>query len=269
MRSDHHETIDLLVQAVIAAPKYRQVSPDLVRRIVERELAKARDAKTVVKATKNALHQASGAYLPVKPRYAALLERLRATAGDRTALRAACREAMRQHASTAERLALLDDFYRTVFDNVRPIRSLLDLGCGLHPLAIPWMGLDEAATYHACDISADMMSFVAAFFPLSGLRGTADVCDLTDRCPAGHVDVALLLKCVPSLDHLDRSATGRLLDHVDADHVVISFPVATLGGRARGTVSAYESRFAELSAGRGWSIHRYRFATELVFVGTR
>jgi 16S rRNA (guanine(1405)-N(7))-methyltransferase len=61
-------------------------------------------------------------------------------------------------------------------------------------------------------------------------------------------------------------AGARLLDTLAARFVLVSFPVRSLGGREKGMAATYEARFATLVAGRGWSVRRYRFATELAFL---
>ena len=34
----------------------------------------------------------------------------------------------------------------------------LDLACGLNPLSLPWMGLNDEATYHVYDIDAERIA---------------------------------------------------------------------------------------------------------------
>ena len=68
-----------------------------------------------------------------------------------------------------------------------PIRSVLDVACGLNPLAIPWMPLAPDVHYYACDIYADMIAFLNGFFQIAGIDGQAQACDLVSdaAAPAG------------------------------------------------------------------------------------
>jgi 16S rRNA (guanine(1405)-N(7))-methyltransferase len=80
------------------------------------------------------------------------------------------------------------------------------------------------------------------------------------------VDLALVLKSLPCLDQIDRSCSLRLLDGLNADRVLVSFPVHSLGGQSKGMVSHYEARFHELVDERRWTVARFAFAAELAFL---
>jgi 16S rRNA (guanine(1405)-N(7))-methyltransferase len=264
-------SLERLVAAVAESPKYRAVSKDLIQAIGERELAKRRSLKEAVKATKNALHQAGGAYQPRPIDYAAALANLNEVrrSGDAARWREACARLMAHHASTRERLPILDQFYTTALADVPPICSVLDLACGLNPLSIPWMPLAENAEYHACDIYGDMVGFLNEYLALAGVRGSIQVLDLTQHCPEQPVDLALLLKSLPCLEQLDAGVSLRLLDQIQAQYVLVSFPVHSLGGRGKGMATNYEARFLELVQGRKWRVSRFEFGTELAFLMRR
>jgi 16S rRNA (guanine(1405)-N(7))-methyltransferase len=259
--------LDELVAAVLSSPKYRHITPDFIRSVGSRELAKRRTWKEAVKATKNKLHQVGGAYLEAGTQYAAWLDGLEqaSRSGDRARFLMACAQAMSYHSSTQERLALLDRFYATTLAGLPPIHSILDMACGLNPLAIPWMPLAENADYYAMDIYQDMVDFLNRFMALVPVRGHARAGDVLQDVPSQPADVALLLKSVPCLEQVDKSAGRRLLDTLDAAHLLVSFPVHSLGGRSKGMAATYETHFRQLVAGRNWRIERFEFATELVF----
>jgi 16S rRNA (guanine(1405)-N(7))-methyltransferase len=258
--------LDELVAAVLAGANYRGLAPEVVRGVAARELAKGRRGREALKATRGALHQVAGAYFDRRPDYAAWLDDLRAAVGDRAALRRACARIMAHHASTRERLPLLDEFYATTLAAIPPPRRVLDVACGLGPLAIPWLPPAEGATYLAYDIYADLAGFLDAALPLLGVAGRAEARDVLQRPPAERADLALVLKAIPCLEQLDPAAGARLLAGLDADHVLVSFPVRSLGGRRKGMVANYEARFGALVAGRGWTVRRFQFATELAFL---
>ncbi len=253
--------------AVLSSPKYRAITPDFIRSVGSRELAKRRTWKEAVKATKNKLHQVAGAYLEAGTQYAAWLDELEqaSQSGDRERFLEACTQVMSYHASTKERLALLDRFFVTTLAGLPPIHSVLDVACGLNPLAIPWMPLAEDADYYAVDIYRDMVDFLNRFMALTPVRGHAQAGDVLQDCPSQPVDVALVLKSVPCLEQADKAAGRRLLDTLNAAHLLVSFPAHSLGGRSKGMAATYEAHFRQLVAGRGWRIERFEFTTELVF----
>lgn len=259
------ELLARLVEAVRTGRKYRDLCPELVRRIAARELAHRRDFRAALKATRNRLHQVGGAFLEGQPDYARWLETLRRAEGDPRAFQEACRRLMAHQASTRERLEVLGRFYPALLGGLPPLRTVVDLACGLHPLGIPWMRLAPETEYLAFDIYQGLVDFLSAYFALVPIAGRAEVRDIVHDPPACRADLAWLLKAVPCLDRLDRDGVSRLLDTVDARYWVISFPVRSLHGKEKGMVRTYEARFRELAAGRDWEIERFLFPTELVF----
>jgi 16S rRNA (guanine(1405)-N(7))-methyltransferase len=265
------ERLDALVAAVGASTKYRHVSPEFIRAIGARELAVRPNLKAAIKATKNALHQAGGAFLDAPIDYGLALARLRqAWAADPALtgepLRAACRAIMAAHTSTRERLPIIESFFARTLAAVPPPARVLDIACGLNPLARPWMPLPPAAEYVAYDIYADQIAFLNNYFALIGLPGWVEVRDVIGRPPDEAADLALILKTLPCLEAIDRAAPARLLDAVRAPLLLVSFPAQTLGGRRKGMAAHYEASFRRLLDERGWPAERFEFDTELAFL---
>jgi 16S rRNA (guanine(1405)-N(7))-methyltransferase len=173
---------------------------------------------------------------------------------------------MAHHASTRERLPILDQFYTTLLTDLAPISSILDVACGFHPLALPWMPLAGQVTYYAYDIYQHMMDFLQDWFTLMGIQGYAQVYDLLQACPPQEVDVAFVLKTIPCLEQVDKHAGKRLLHALNARYIIVSFPVHSLGGKRKGMVAHYEAQFQALMGNALWTVKRVEFATELVFV---
>ena len=265
------DPLDKLVSTVLKSPKYKHVCEELVRHIGAQELAIRHGVKEATKTTKRKLHQIGGAYFETAIDYERGLDNLREAmeARDERRLRRTCKELMGLHASTRERLEILEAFYTTTMDDIRPIRTVLDVACGLNPLAIPWMPLDRDVKYYAYDIYTDLMGFVQKFMRLVGVAGCAEARDVTLFPPTHRADVAFILKTIPCLEQLDKSAGLRLLEAVNADYLLVSFPVHSLGGRNKGMVENYEAKFRELVQGKNWSIRRFEFASELAFLVTK
>jgi 16S rRNA (guanine(1405)-N(7))-methyltransferase len=261
--------LDTLVQEVLASSKYAAVSPELVRAIAARELAAHRRVKEAIKETKNKLHQIGGSYLEPRMSYAAWLEELRGVAADPSAFRQSSLAIMRHHASTRERLPLLERFYSEIFGLLPPITSVLDLACGLNPLALPWMPLAAHARYMACDIYADMVDFIGEYLTLTSRPGRSWVCNLVQHVPAEPVDLAFAFKLLPVLEQIEKGAAQRLLDTLQATAIVVSFPAQSLGGRSKGMPVYYERMLRELVEERPWTITKLMYATELAFVITK
>ena len=123
------------------------------------------------------------------------------------------------HSSTREREPYYDLFYRELFATVGPVRTVLDLGSGVHPLSFPF---GSAATRTELYVAVDRDPAAAA-----AIRAFADhvrPCRLVvmqrDLSEAWWGDVArespdfdlvLMLKVVPVLARQDRSALSGIV----------------------------------------------------------
>lgn len=263
-----NDTLATLVASVRASANYRDVCAEAIAAIGERELAKRRNLKEAIKATKNTLHQVSGAYLNSQEHYPRWLAQLRSAAqsGNDETLRDACRHIINYHASTRERLPILEHFYTTILAELPPVHSVLDIACGLNPLTLPWMPLANDVTYYACDIYESMATFLNDALAVLGAQGHCEACDVRQSCPAHKVDVALLLKAIPCLEQVEKHAGQRLLRAINANYIVVSYPVRSLGGKNRGMVDYYTAHFNALVANEAWNIQRFEFTSELVFL---
>ena len=260
------------MEAVAASSKYHDLAEELIRDVGSRELAKHVHLQAAIKATKTKLHQVAGAYLSGSEPYAAWLSELRAAyaSGEAEVVKSASIPIMRHHSSTRERLPILDEFFARTLADLAPIRSCLDVACGLNPLALPWMPLAPLAEYSAFDVVTDMTGFLADFFAIpqvaARVRSHVQARDVISSPPSHLADVALLLKTIPCLEQVDKEAGRRLLHSLNARHLLISFPRRSLGGKYKGMDVHYSARLAEIIGGTSWSVTRFDFATELAFL---
>ncbi|MFN8494039.1 MAG: hypothetical protein U0350_40955 [Caldilineaceae bacterium] len=259
------DQLEQLVNSIRSSAKYKNLPTELTSSIGAQELERRRNLKEAVKATKNRLHQLAGAYQLGKMDYSGWLWNLQQANGELAALRKICREILLHHASTRERLPMLDEFYPALFAGLPPFTSILDLACGLNPFTIPWMALPAGITYFACDIYADQVNFLNQSLPLLGVHGVAQVCDLLTACPPQTVDVAFLFKTLPCLEQADKAIGRKLLETINAPVLFVSFPAQSLGGHNKGMAVNYEQHFQALVVDKPWRIERFVFKTELVF----
>ena len=255
-----------IVQRVLRSPRYRDVDRSLLVCLADEELPRARNTDDAVKRVKRRLHQAVGAF-----RGAARADEIAAAwSGDLAApaLRAACADALRSHASTRERLDSLEAFYAGIWSVTGLPGSVLDLGCGLNPLALPWMGIGRDASYFASDVDRRPLAAVAAFLQLVGQPNRVEVRNLVESPPSDDADVALLLKLVTTLDRQDPAAAAHLIRALRVKAAVVSFPKHSLGGRGKGMERTYRARLDRLAAdaGRVSAITEASVPGELVFV---
>lgn len=263
-----NQQVHQLIEAVLVSSKYKNIDIDFIRYIGIQELSKHRNLKEAIKSTKNKLHQVGGAYQTSTPHYSLWLDELKFArhSGNEKQVREICQWIMQYHSSTRERLPILEQFYGTIFANLPSVNSVMDIACGLHPLAIPWMHLDEHVQYFAYDIYEDMLDFLNESLTLMSVQGFGEVRDVIHSCPTQKADVAFILKAIPCLEQVDKSAGLRLLETINADHLIVSFPAHSLGGKNKGMATNYESRFYKQVEHKHWSIQRFEFPGELVFL---
>ncbi|MBU6335383.1 MAG: 16S rRNA methyltransferase [Chloroflexi bacterium] len=255
----------LLVRQVCAGARYREIAPELVLRLVRRAMRHDHDDASVVKAVRRQIHQVTGAFIIGTPDVAALTAAWpRVAPGDRPAW---CEQRLREHASTRERLPWLGEFYRQIAARAGTVTRVLDLACGLNPLARHAMPFG-AADYLACDVAGHLIPLVDAVLRDTG-GGTAFVADLVPGAPPHRADLALVLKLLPLLEHLERGAARRFLTSIQAPTIVVSYPTRTIGGRAIGMCSTYGQQFAALIADLPWQSESLLIGDELVFIVTR
>lgn len=262
--------LEKVIASVVSSKKYSAVCDDTVRRIAERELVHRGSLKAATKATKRRLHQVYGGFeqhLDYDLAYQQLAAAYRV--GSEAEIRAASRKILEQHSSTRERLPVLDQFYAAILAVIGRPESILDLGCGLNPLALPWMHLVGDARYIALDIDADRVRFLNRYLALVGLAPLARCQDVLSHPPHDMVDLALLLKMSPSLERQEPGSTLWLMERLNAPRLVVSFAVKSLGGREKGMRDQYERQFSQLVENRGWLVEKLVFETELVFVVKR
>jgi len=261
------EELEQLVGAVLKSPKCRNICEDLIRNIGRRELSKRRSTREAIKATKNRLHQIGGAYFLTRPSYPVWLERLReAKERGNQELKKVCVEIMNYHQSTRERLNVLDEFYNHVFSLLPPVHSIVDVACGFHPLAIPWMPLSGEVKYCAYDAYVDLAEFLNGFLSLIDVEGCAEARDIAQNPPEVRVDLAFALNMVPCLEQIEKSAGLKVLESINADSLVISFPVRSLSGKRKGMREFHEARFRQLAQRKKWVFQHSELGTELIFL---
>lgn len=136
---------------------------------------------------------------------------------------------LKLHISTRERLP----YYRTAYEKILSIigkpESILDLGCGLNPFSIPFMGF--IPEYYAAELVKEDAHFIQAYFDRFKIRGKAFQVDLTEIKELPKADVCFLFKMLDTLETLKWDITAELLAKVKTKWVIVSFSTKSLGGR--------------------------------------
>jgi len=143
------------------------------------------------------------------------------------------KEILSSHASTRERLSFYSSLYKKLFKITGKPKSILDLGCGLNPFSIPFMGLRKLK-YYAYDVNVEEMDLIRKYFRLLKSKdffGTVGISDLLKLDKLEKVDVCFLWKVTDVLDRgKGHKKSEEVIVKVPARFVVVSFPTFTVRG---------------------------------------
>jgi 16S rRNA (guanine(1405)-N(7))-methyltransferase len=252
-----------VAEKVMQGRKYAAILPDLVTAASILETPKTKKESEAVKRVKTILHQMVGAYLDTEMPFADWLVRLKQV--EQAERGAVCWEILQHHASTRERLLEIDEFFAAVFAGIPAPSSVVDLACGLNPLARPFMPLPAQTLYTACDVHCPIVAFVEAALKLMSFPVHASPCNLGSDAAIPSADVVLLLKAIPCLERINKDIGRQLLSKIDAPLVVVTYPTTALGGSRRGMTRFYEDRFRRIVPLGRYEVETRHFERELMF----
>lgn len=131
------------------------------------------------------------------------------------------------HSSTKERI----NFYPQLREIIKQmhIKSILDLGCGINPLALAEPGIN----YYASDINLEDLDIVKHFFKKNNLKGEVFVCDLTkiEKCALPETELTVVLKVFDILTKKDYETAKKILEKIRSKRIIVSFSTRTLSGK--------------------------------------
>lgn len=247
--------------------KYRHLHEPTLERISQWVIERYPSDRAAEKAAKRKLHQAYGAY--ITPRLISRAESLIAGLPPNPTLdelKPACRRILECHASTRERLDFLDQLYRDIEQVIGRPRSVLDLASGLNPFTLPWMALAPGASYRCVDIDCRLADLVNRMLCRLPGDNSAACGDVLVSIPPGDFDVVLLFKALTCLERQQPGVSEGFFSQLRADHVVVSFPTRSLGGRKPGMAAHYDEIMCDLIAKLGWTATTLRIPSETVYL---
>ncbi len=133
---------------------------------------------------------------------------------------------LKMHSSTKERL----DFYPTldkIIDSLK-VSSILDLGCGLNPIALA----TKKRIYYAADVNEEYLSMIREFFRINKIKGRVffyDLRKINENLPK--VDICLILKVFDVLENRGHKLAEKIVKKVKCDYMLVSFSTKTLSGK--------------------------------------
>ena len=213
-----------LFEKLSQSKKYRDVCPDTIRRVIAECEGRYKKAKDMEKAVREKLHGITSAFNELGGDVQRAVAEL--DTNDDEALTAI----LKRHASTRERLPLsaMDALYAKIFEVTGQPNRILDLACGLNPVYL--------LHRFECDVvGVDISKSCISLFP-GGVWGDL-LCE--NAIPKERFHIALLFKILPLLERQKSGSAMDVMNRIDAEYLVVSFPTRTLGGRNVGMEDNY------------------------------
>jgi hypothetical protein len=261
------QTVELAADRIGATRKYRAIARETIVDVVRHEVARGakRRLSAALASAREALHRVAAFYLG-EPEYGRAMAELEAARGDEAALEASCRRILERHVSTRERLPIMADLYRGIFERTGAPRSVADLAAACNPFSFRWMGLGRSVLYRAYDINTDMVRLVGRYFEIEGIAGRAELRDVLCSPPSEPADVALLLKMYHCLEHRRRGAGWEVVSRTPARHLAVSFPSRNMRGQSADIAGNYRAEIQERALAAGWRTEELGFDGEVVII---
>jgi len=213
------KTIKELIEKVKQKKELFGLSDRIVRESLQKHLGSKKDlrkseAKLIVKLTRAELRLLSGQFQASQKERVTLLKENK------------IQELLETHSSTKERL----EFYPQIKKLIASlkIKSILDLGCGLNPLALA----NKSITYYAADIKQSELTLIKSYFKSKGIKGKTFFYDLRKIKPnLPKADLCLLLKVFDVIEKRGHKLAEKIINSIDCKYFLISFPTKTLSGK--------------------------------------
>jgi 16S rRNA (guanine(1405)-N(7))-methyltransferase len=259
--------LDEMAVQMCASPKYRalKIPVETAAQLLAAELPLHRSRKDAIKAARQKLHQVAALYLG-EPDHAAMQLQLDAAfqSGEAHLLKEVCRSILESHASTRERLPILQDFFERLFAITGKPQIILDLACGLHPFSIPWMGLAPGTEYRAYDLNRPRVDFINHFLPRLGFLPLAEHGDILLHPPQVKADVAFFFKEAHRFEQRKRGCNREFWQALNVHFLLVSLPTSSLSGRHDLLEQQRRLVYATLE-GQPWHVQELLFDNEIVF----
>lgn len=145
-------------------------------------------------------------------------------------------ELLKTHSSTKERLK---DYSKLIslIKKINP-KSILDIGCGLNPIAIA--SKFPETHYHALDIKEQELKLVEHYFAKHNLNGDVHLADIRKVKKFPKTDLCLILKTLDIIDansnsHKNATEIIKKLKKTSRN-IIVSFSTRTLSGKPMSNV---------------------------------
>jgi 16S rRNA (guanine(1405)-N(7))-methyltransferase len=257
-----------VVCEIMNLPKYRGLGllDDTVRDVVASEFATYDSSALAEKAARKKIHNIVAVYLG-NPDYNSAEDGLRKafSTNNIEIILNCCRETLRTHVSTSERLPEAEFFFQQIFSITGKPQSILDLACGLNPFFFPWMDLPITTNYYAYDIIKPRVEFINLFFSLQNMHQLAEIRDILVMPANVSADVAFIFKEIHRFEQRKRDCSYALYDSLHVKFLVVSLPAQSIHSHHDFSQS-YRTLFYKTLHDRSWPVTELTIGNEMIFI---
>ncbi|MBX5328584.1 MAG: hypothetical protein QHH18_07620 [Candidatus Bathyarchaeota archaeon] len=148
------------------------------------------------------------------------------------------REILKTHVSTRERLEVASDLFHSIFRITGKPQKLLDISCGLNPLFVPWMQIQECI-YVCTELHDNLCNFINSYLkivsPILNIQAHVLKLDLLELFDSENKRIvfetnplladcsgAFLFKVLRSMERRRKGIAKQILQWTPAEWIVVS-----------------------------------------------
>lgn len=260
------DDIKKFAREILISPKYRSIDipTDVIVSLYYQESKNHKRLQDLHKAVRKKLHNIVAPYLGDTDYAHAQSQLIEASHQGEQEFRSVCLKILSNHVSTQERIGFLDNFYQNIFSRIGQPKSILDLACGYHPFALPWMNLNIACQYYAYDIVKARIDLINTFFQILGRPALAFQQDILIHPPDVDAEVAFFFKEAHRFDQRQRGSNRDFWQALKVKHLLVSLPSTSMRMRHDKT-EQHRKLVLETIKDFDWSIEEFQIENELFF----
>lgn len=258
--------INDIINEIISSRKYSGIDKSVVERISIELSKRYKKSKELIKAIKNQLHIINVSFFESDSHKLSseLLENDTEDVSNDCHL---SEEILSLHASTKERSAYLKEIYSDFLGTyITTSTSIIDIGCGFNPFALPFYH-ELPNEYHALDINKETINLINKYFSyFHNDKYKASIVDVVSNNSTIHGSLIFLFKILPLIEQQKKGGSILLLQSMNFEKAIISFPIKSMTGKNKGMEQYYSTFFEELIKNAYDIIEKKVIGSELFYV---
>lgn len=196
------------------------------KKIIQEKSTRSKQYKEIIKKIRAKLRLEYGMFSEDLEKREKLLNKLKKD-------KIATEKLLKTHKSTKERIEIYPFIYQKIFSITGKPNTILDLGCGMNPVSIPYMKL-KRVKYYASELNKQDCKFLEKYFQIMKIKGKAFAIDLKKpnllkKLPQVHI--CFLFKILDTIEKKGHKLAEEIIKKIKAKWIIASFATHKLGGK--------------------------------------